>query len=178
MTRSDDLYAVFTRAAERMRDLPIYNQNLSVELSEFKEIDQGLAGVLITPWFMNLVVLSASKSEADSGSVGAKKLIHLPSGAYEFIQNWDKRLGGYLSCSLFSPMTAFTSQEEVREIAEQVMTEIFREENQALTDRQLALTQARKEMQQRQDEAETPPEKSTAQLSRRGFLTAGLSQRD
>ena len=42
----------------QMRDLPFYNANLEVEAWGFSSFDDdSLMGVLITPWFMNLLVL-------------------------------------------------------------------------------------------------------------------------
>ena len=46
--------------AERMRDLPIVNPRLAVEAVGFEQWEDQDLGVLITPWFMNLVLLPDS----------------------------------------------------------------------------------------------------------------------
>ena len=43
--------------AEQMRDLPIYNHAIDVEAIGFHPWGPGFIGVLITPWFMNLMLL-------------------------------------------------------------------------------------------------------------------------
>jgi len=41
---------------ERMRDLPIVNSRLAVEAVGFEQWEDKDLGILITPWFMNLVL--------------------------------------------------------------------------------------------------------------------------
>ena len=53
------LVASFERIGrESMRGLPFYNESLSVEAIGFDRFGDGWLGVLITPWFMNLMLVS------------------------------------------------------------------------------------------------------------------------
>ena len=52
------LAAAFRNVAkERMAGVPLVNETLSVEAVGFTEWDGRLLGVLVAPWFMNLVLL-------------------------------------------------------------------------------------------------------------------------
>mgnify|MGYP001950347095 CR=1 FL=1 len=185
------LQAHFDLVAERMADLPVYNSHLVVETVGFRDFTGRELGVLITPWCMNLMLLPAQTdvwSGWDEPRVGEKQMIALPSGQYEFIFGWAEAVGGYCSCSLFSPMSEFESQDVVVETAHEVMKALFDDENEALTDRQRAqreqLEQARSahEVDPAATESVAVPE-STAhtpkpeKLSRRGFLTAGFARK-
>lgn len=92
----------------RMQDLPFLHQNLSVKAFGFKPYQQGYLGVLLTPWFMNLIYV---RDSAEPLQVGSKQMLSLPAGQYEFIVNYEVPLGFYLSCSLFSPVLEFENQE-------------------------------------------------------------------
>lgn len=105
---------------ERMEGLPFLNPRLSVKATPFTPLEQGNVGVLITPWFMNLVILQDAKLEA-TRKVGSKTTYQFPSGSYEFIIAYEPSLGEYEMCSLFSPMDAFADQDAAEATATEVM---------------------------------------------------------
>ena len=51
-----------------MRDLPLYNPELEVEALGFQALDDQWVGVLITPWFMNLVRLPTQSAPDGYGA--------------------------------------------------------------------------------------------------------------
>ncbi len=107
-----------------MRDLPIVNSLLEVEAVGFRVFDVHQIGVLITPWFMNLVLLLGS----DIGSrlkQGSKSTLRLPSGPIEFITSQDETLGPYLTTVLFRSVADFADQDTTRAVALEVMQELF-----------------------------------------------------
>ena len=109
---------------ERMRDLLIVNSALEVEAVGFRTFDMHQIGVLITPWFMNLVLLLGS----DIGSrlkQGSKSTLRLPSGPVEFITAQDETLGPYLTAVLFRSVADFADQDTTRAVALEVMQELF-----------------------------------------------------
>lgn len=168
------LKAHFLKVAQRMAELPIYNTALSVEMLAFQPYAEGEIGVLLTPWCMNLIWLPAESDEwADwrEAEVGSKRMVALPSGQYEFIFAWEETVGGYFSCSLFSPMFEFEAQQAALDTAEEVMNALFDQDNLSLTDRQIAMRGQQADAEQPQ---ETPAE--AVKVSRRGFLTVGLSR--
>ena len=111
-------------ARERMRQLPIYNQHLRVEAVGFQDFDAHQLGVLITPWFMNLVLLPGT-SEWTNEPAGTACELALPGGAEQFTVCRDDVLGTYLSAVLFRSSEHFPDQDTARAIAADVMERLF-----------------------------------------------------
>ncbi len=170
--RTAALVADFTEVFHsKMRDVPMVNHALHVQAVGFQPWEGGFLGVLVAPWFMNLVILPAPGRAALPP--GGKEEIGFPSGAYEFLHNAREMTGPYLACSLFSPMGDFSSQLQAVEVARAVMGELFRAENRAETDR-AAEIRARREAELAPP-AETAPDRAAeAAPSRRALLTGGL----
>jgi [NiFe] hydrogenase assembly HybE family chaperone len=130
------LEALFTRiAAHRMADVPILHAGLRVEALGFEAEPDGEAavGVLITPWFMNLVRLPlapdvpmAPPEDSASRVVGRER--------FSFIGAEEPGFGAYEACSLFSPMFEFVDQAAARATAEAVLAELRRTDEPAETD--------------------------------------------
>ena len=59
---------------ERMQGLPIVNPELSVEAVGFEPFEAHELGVLISPWFMNLVLLPADEALFDELRILRKAL--------------------------------------------------------------------------------------------------------
>ncbi len=132
MSRLEGLFRYIEQT--RMDGIPILNPALQVEAVGFTPWNGYQLGVLITPWFMNLILLGEG---ADVGlgerSVGDKISHRFPSGLYEFIVAEEPALeynqGRYQACSLFSPMQQFDSQQLAVETAQAVMTGLMQDEN-------------------------------------------------
>lgn len=122
-----------TIQAERMQDMPMLNPALEVRAVGFQRWQNHCLGILITPWFMNLVLLPATAAPApapagdDESSdpatvpparVGDSQRHAFPSGSYLFTVAIDEELGRYLTCSLFSPMNEFADQATAEQVAE------------------------------------------------------------
>lgn len=124
------LHRVFTRIhQERMQGVPMLNPAMQVQCVGFRTWQSHCLGVLITPWFMNLVLLPCEGGEWQELRIGDKVTRVFPSGSYEFIVGEEEGLGRYLSCSLFSPVFEFDSQEAAVATAEAVMRELMDEQN-------------------------------------------------
>jgi [NiFe] hydrogenase assembly HybE family chaperone len=82
-------------------------------------------GVLITPWFMNLICLPSPASTWDGLPSGTKQNRDLPSGGYEFLTAEEDELGPYLTSSLFSPMFDFPDMARAREVAVATLSTVF-----------------------------------------------------
>ncbi|WP_370280868.1 [NiFe]-hydrogenase assembly chaperone HybE [Pontibacterium sp.] len=183
MSRVDTLHTHFNNIALRMADLPMYNPVLEVACVGFQSYAAREIGVLVTPWCMNLTLFPAEFddwSEWDETEIGNKQMIALPSGQYECIFGWSELTGGFMSCSLFSPMFEFSEQAVAVETAEEVMKALFDGANEAPTDRQQALREHKAEQEELKKQEETVAEKVVApkpeKLSRRGFLTGGFAR--
>lgn len=107
-------------ADERMRGLPICNPLLEVEAVAFAGLSGHLAGVLVTPWFMNVVVLPGS-AEWDGYAQGSEVSWEFPGGTLQLTICKEADLGTYLTGILFRSMTDFTDQQQAHDVANEVM---------------------------------------------------------
>lgn len=167
----------------KMRDVPMVNKALHVQAVGFRRHEGRPLGVLISPWFMNLVMLPGEDDDWSGLVTGDKETIAFDSGEYEFIHNVRPIVGGYKACSLFSPMGEFTTQAQAVEVAQAVMVALFDPENRAETDRSADIRASRDaelaEIAAAEAEATADdlPEAPTLPTTptRRQVLTAGLS---
>jgi hypothetical protein len=62
------LAAIYRDVGERsMRDLPIFNEALGVEAIGFQRFGGHVVGIMVTPWFMNVI------ARADEGALAAHR---------------------------------------------------------------------------------------------------------
>ncbi len=124
-----DLVSAFRQIERtRMKGLPFLNPELRVEAVGFVPWDTGALGVLVTPWFMNLVLLPGT-AEWPQLRVGDKVRQCFPSGCYEFTVGDEPGVGRYQGCSLFSPMLEFEDQAAAVATAAEVMRGLQDKEN-------------------------------------------------
>lgn len=109
----------------QMRGLPIVNDALAVKALGFRRHDERWLGALVTPWFLNLVLLPGEGDDWSGLIPGAKELIEFPSGRYEFVHANRKGVGAYKACSLFSPMFEFASMLHATETASAALVSLF-----------------------------------------------------
>jgi len=102
----------------RMHGVPVINPALKVQALDFKQVNQEWLGILITPWFMNLLLLPNIDSEWPALSPGETIKRHFPYGDFEFTTAYEAQLGVYASCSLFSPMFEFAEQADALSAAQ------------------------------------------------------------
>lgn len=124
------LEAAFGRIALTMTGLPIYHPALAVEAVGFREHEDRQVGVLVTPWFMNLVVLPSEK-DRDVWRSGGTVRLAFPSGRYDFLVSEVEELGLLGSCALFSPMSDFADQEAARIAAQAAADGVFEQDERA-----------------------------------------------
>jgi [NiFe] hydrogenase assembly HybE family chaperone len=136
-------------AATRMHGLPLLNPVLQVQAVGFElvqpphtgpagaqgsigaaagatpalnrgaEVEAAL-GILITPWFMNLVWLPLQRLDRGA-QVGSKAQRHVGQECFEFIAAHENGVGRYDACSLFSPVFEFQSQQAAVDTARAVL---------------------------------------------------------
>jgi [NiFe] hydrogenase assembly HybE family chaperone len=123
------LEAAFDEAHRRMHDLPFVNGALRVEAVGFAPWQDHWLGVLVTPWFINLVLLPRLRERWRELRVGDSTSYGFPAGVYEFIGGYHERVGDFQSCSLFSPVLEFQDQEAARLTARCALDALFDEAN-------------------------------------------------
>ena len=112
------LEAAFRRIqAETMADVPILNPALTVEAVGFTRWQDHWLGIVITPWFMNLVLVPGAAESWQSVAPGLRLFRNFPSGDFAFLGSNEPEVGEFQSCSLFSPMGQFADQDGAREVA-------------------------------------------------------------
>ena len=109
---------------ERMRGLAIVNPILRVETVGFREHEGRSVGIVITPWFMNLVLLPAGAEWADEEQ-GEFVSFPFPGGEIEFVVSADENIGTWMSAILFRTMSDMPDQDTAREIAMEIMKDLF-----------------------------------------------------
>jgi [NiFe] hydrogenase assembly HybE family chaperone len=102
---------------DRMQGMALLNPALRVEAVGFQAHGDGWLGVLITPWFINLVMLPRDASQWRELAPARATTESFPLGEFEFLVGRDETLGAYKSCTLFSPALEFTDQEAARNAA-------------------------------------------------------------
>lgn len=140
--RADALAALFNDIAQtRMADVPVLNPALRVEALGFELCRDGepekatpvpspdhapdndlpgMTGVLITPWFMNLVWIPLVRLE-QPGRVGRSRSRLVGVESFDFIGGYEPAFGSYEACSLFSPMFEFNDQDAASATARAVL---------------------------------------------------------
>ena len=115
----------------RMAGLPMLNPALRVEAVGFELLppDAGDAasptalGILLTPWFMNLVLLPVQPVDGTS-AVGRARMLRLQGRALAFIGAHEPAVGAFAACSLFSPVFEFARQADALAMAQAVLAEL------------------------------------------------------
>ncbi len=101
----------------RMAGLPFVHAALEVEAIAFAPWEAAWLGVMLTPWFMNLMLLPYDPLRWVPLAVGDKRTHRFPAGRYSFVGGDDAAIGNYQSCSLFSPVDAFADHTTARLVA-------------------------------------------------------------
>jgi [NiFe] hydrogenase assembly HybE family chaperone len=140
--RSAALRALFDEVSVvRMQGVPILNPALRVATVGFELATPHAAntqhagaaahaplcavGILITPWFMNLVCFSLARLDQPA-QVGSHRAQAVGTQSFDFIAAHEERFGSYAACSLFSPMFEFKDQATAVATAEAVLAELRR----------------------------------------------------
>jgi [NiFe] hydrogenase assembly HybE family chaperone len=149
--RVEALERLFARIGKtRMAGVPVQNPALLVKALGFApdpQQPQMLLGILITPWFMNLLRLPSAAALATDALlvVGKKASRTVGRQSFEFVGAHEAEIGAFEVCSLFSPMFQLADQTAAIDTANEIL-------------KLLRMPQA------------TPESNAPAVPSRRGFL--------
>lgn len=133
MPEAADIAATLERTfarieAERMRDVPILNPRLAVEAVGFRGWQGKWLGVLVTPWFINVMLQPGSEAMATDWAgltPGASVQHRFPAGDFPFLVGEEAGIGRYQMCSLFSPVLEFEDQAAARIAAEAALAALL-----------------------------------------------------
>ncbi|PWB64057.1 MAG: [NiFe]-hydrogenase assembly, chaperone, HybE [Betaproteobacteria bacterium] len=122
---SPRLEAAFERIRKtRMEGLPFLNPKLRVEAVGFRPWQGEWLGALVTPWFVNLVLMPGDGPWTTLPE-GDERFVTLPAGRFRFICGRDGELGEYHACSLFSPAQQFEDHATARAVAAASLEALF-----------------------------------------------------
>lgn len=121
----------YASVAERISDMPLYNDQLSVDVVALQQIDSRhlkaelqsvplFMAVLITPWCMNVVVIPVAENVSNFlPAVGSTWLIDIAGSEFEFTVAPDIGFGAFASASLISMMHQFETMAHAQDFAKQ-----------------------------------------------------------
>lgn len=177
---------------ERMAGIPILNRAVGVEVVGLNRYQDAWLCILITPWFMNVMLLPASEDREAGvnaslvGAVGSKALVAFPAGQFEMINGFEETIGYYRMCSLFSPMHEFADHESAVLAAQAALASLLEADCKEDTDADMAMIwRGERPMDRRPDPsymtgengpaadespAAKPPGESAAVVDRRSLL--------
>ncbi|QKV17317.1 [NiFe]-hydrogenase assembly chaperone HybE [Oricola thermophila] len=164
----------------RMAGVPILNEALSVKAVGGCRWNGYWLCVLVTPWFMNLMLVP-DEAGGESAVPGAKRNFVFPAGSFEFILGSEDGIGSYWMCSLFSPVLEFSDQETAEAAAAAALEALFEgggetdasEEAMARMWRGEIPAPAEPDAELAEDEADCGKPVAGTDVSRRQFLSGG-----
>lgn len=115
---SQRLTTAYRAVAQRMEGLNFVNPAIDVEAVAFAPWDRHWLGVMVTPWFINLMMLPREPDGWTSLPQGKTLRYRLPAGDYDFISSRDEAVGEYHMCSLISPLLEIPDHTTARQVAE------------------------------------------------------------
>ncbi|WP_078487864.1 [NiFe]-hydrogenase assembly chaperone HybE [Solemya velesiana gill symbiont] len=119
---------------ERMKGLPIVNDELEVEAIGFLSWNGHEVGVLITPWFMNLVMLPMEGDEWEALPLDSKREFDFPARKVIFVLTEVEGIGRCMSSPIYSPMNGFPDHRSAVGTASAYLRDLMDESLQVETD--------------------------------------------
>ncbi|MEH6469872.1 MAG: [NiFe]-hydrogenase assembly chaperone HybE [Halopseudomonas sp.] len=101
------------------------NPSLEVAAVSFQHHHGQQLGVIVTPWFMGLLLLPVEIEGWRDNQTGDAHKETFPAGDFEFTHGWDSKFGAFGSYPLFPSMDEFTDQAAALQMAERVMQQLF-----------------------------------------------------
>ncbi|WP_405221429.1 [NiFe]-hydrogenase assembly chaperone HybE [Lentisalinibacter sediminis] len=120
------LLTLYRATEPRMRDLPFYNDRLSIEAVGFRDWEGHRLGILITPWFMNLILLPGAEDDWSAVEQGDQSDWHLPSETVRFTANRSEADGQvFLAAPVFTNVIGVPDHEAAKNISDQVLKSLL-----------------------------------------------------
>lgn len=111
--------------AARMNELPFVNRALAVEVAGFRRCAGDWVGVVITPWFLNLFLISGGGRLWGDIPAGARRYVDLPCGTLQFIADVDPDIGPYQYCPLVAPVGLLPDMASARHAAADALATVL-----------------------------------------------------
>jgi [NiFe] hydrogenase assembly HybE family chaperone len=102
---------------ESMAGLPLLNPALRVQALGFARWQGHWLGALVTPWFVNLVLLPGQAEGWVPVAEGQRRFLSFGAGDFAFLGGFEPEVGEFQACSLISPPGDFERQADAVECA-------------------------------------------------------------
>ncbi len=111
---------------DKMQGMPICNEQINVEAVDFQLYQDQWLGVLVTPWFTNLLIIRQKGQDWPELKLakGNEQFFSFPAGEIKFTPRFEPELGTYFCCSLVSPMNEVSSHQQAIIDAKQAMRQL------------------------------------------------------
>ena len=119
--RLERLYRALAEGA--MAGLPICNPRLGVAALGFRVVGAEAVGIVVTPWFLNIVAAPLGPVAPAQG--GETRTLTLPAGELEMIVGELPGFGRLDAASLVSPMFAFADMAAALDAVEGALEALF-----------------------------------------------------
>lgn len=112
------LEAAFLRIErEAMAGLPLLNKALRVQAVGFERWQGQWLGALVTPWFVNLVLVPGQAAGWVPVAEGERRFLAFGAGDFAFLGGFEPEVGEFQACSLISPPGDFERHADAVECA-------------------------------------------------------------
>ncbi|WP_421621005.1 [NiFe]-hydrogenase assembly chaperone HybE [Alkalilimnicola ehrlichii] len=121
------LEAAFHRVQdEQMAEMALANPALTVEAVGFHRYQGRPFGALLSPWFLNLILLPGEGEDWERLPERSEQHWALPAGIYLFHVCRAAGIGTFQACSMMSPVERVEDQDTFRMMAEAVLRSVCR----------------------------------------------------
>ncbi|MEH6652065.1 MAG: [NiFe]-hydrogenase assembly chaperone HybE [Motiliproteus sp.] len=101
------------------------NPALTVATVNFQDHQGQVLGVLLTPWFLGLLLMPEELEGWRDHQIGDAHTENFPAGDFEFTHGWDPKFGAFGCSKIFSTMGEFSDQAAALRIAERAIQQLF-----------------------------------------------------
>jgi [NiFe] hydrogenase assembly HybE family chaperone len=110
---------------EQMQGMPVLNPAMQVQAVGFVEWQGRQMGIMITPWFMSLIMLSCTDDDWDALPIGQAHEHEFPEKKFKFVLNEFEGIGRCQIHALHSPMSKFESHQAALDEASRILASMM-----------------------------------------------------
>lgn len=114
---------------EQMQELPFVNSALAVEAVGFRRCQGDWVGIVVTPWFLNLLLIPGGGALWQDLPAGEQRAVEFPVGELDFIADHDPErqppLVAFQYCPLIHPVQHLATPAMAREAAAAALLALF-----------------------------------------------------
>jgi len=166
---------------ENMAGIQILNNDLIVEAVEFQTWEDRVVGMMVTPWFINLIMLPKEGENWEKEELGAREKFNFPQKECLMAVNEIEGFGYCKTFSLYSPVNDFPNPESARITAAIFLRDLLDEnkrEDPTYSEEQIQRYLNKEEMQHHEElkKQRIQPVEMKKEVNRRDLLRGKIRQ--